>query len=289
MTDRVILSLFPGVDLLGRAFETEGFCVVRGPDLLWGADIRGFRGVAGRFDGVIGGSPCQDFSRLRRCEPSGLGLELVGEFCRVVAECSPDWFLLENVPGVPDVSIPGYTVQRIDVRGTEVGLRQRRLRHFQFGSVTGCGLVVPRRDTPAAVERACVASEGRSSRRRGWAEFCGLMGLSGPLGLPGLSVVARYRAVGNGVPIPMGRLLASSIRGWIDGASGRACACGCGRPVSGMARSAGAACRKRLERRRVCRSGAAVTELGHTAIDESHVTGPDWRSAAGSHLATGRV
>ncbi len=33
---QLVLSVFPGIDLLGRGFEAEGFCVVRGPDLLWG-------------------------------------------------------------------------------------------------------------------------------------------------------------------------------------------------------------------------------------------------------------
>ena len=36
---RLILSLFPGVGLLDSAFEAEGLCVVRGPDLLWGGDV----------------------------------------------------------------------------------------------------------------------------------------------------------------------------------------------------------------------------------------------------------
>ena len=36
-----MLSLFPGIGLLDMAFEEEGFCVVRGPDLLWGGDISG--------------------------------------------------------------------------------------------------------------------------------------------------------------------------------------------------------------------------------------------------------
>lgn len=35
-TPRLILSLFPGIGLLDRAFEECGFCVVRGPDILWG-------------------------------------------------------------------------------------------------------------------------------------------------------------------------------------------------------------------------------------------------------------
>ena len=40
----LVLSIFPGIDLLGRAFENEGFCVVRGPDLLWGGDIKNYVG-----------------------------------------------------------------------------------------------------------------------------------------------------------------------------------------------------------------------------------------------------
>jgi DNA (cytosine-5)-methyltransferase 1 len=44
------LSLFPGIGLLDKAFELEGFCVVRGPDVLWGGDVRGFHPPAGRFD-----------------------------------------------------------------------------------------------------------------------------------------------------------------------------------------------------------------------------------------------
>ena len=61
----LILSLFPGIDLLGRGFEAEGFSVLRGPDLIWGQTITGFHAPAGRFDGVIAGSPCQDFCRLQ--------------------------------------------------------------------------------------------------------------------------------------------------------------------------------------------------------------------------------
>jgi hypothetical protein len=37
MPPPLVLSLFPGIGLLDMAFEEEGFCVVRGPDLLWGS------------------------------------------------------------------------------------------------------------------------------------------------------------------------------------------------------------------------------------------------------------
>ncbi len=61
---QLVLSLFPGIGLLDMAFEEEGFCIVRGPDVLWGGDIRRFHPPAGQVDGVIGGPPCQRWSRL---------------------------------------------------------------------------------------------------------------------------------------------------------------------------------------------------------------------------------
>jgi hypothetical protein len=48
----LVLSLFPGIGLLDMAFEEEGFCVVRGPDLLWGGDIKNFHPPRGKFNGV---------------------------------------------------------------------------------------------------------------------------------------------------------------------------------------------------------------------------------------------
>lgn len=53
----LVLSLFPGVGLLDMAFEAEGFTVVRGPDLLWGGDIRRFHAPAGRFEGFPADRP----------------------------------------------------------------------------------------------------------------------------------------------------------------------------------------------------------------------------------------
>jgi len=32
--NRLVLSIFPGIDILGKGFEEEGYCVVRGPDRL---------------------------------------------------------------------------------------------------------------------------------------------------------------------------------------------------------------------------------------------------------------
>ncbi len=54
------------VGLLDRGFEEVGFCVVRGPALIWCGDARRFYAPAGRFDGEAGGHPGQDFSKAER-------------------------------------------------------------------------------------------------------------------------------------------------------------------------------------------------------------------------------
>jgi site-specific DNA-cytosine methylase len=91
----LILELFPGAGLFGRAFEEFGATVVRAPDILWGGDIHEFHGVKGKFDGVIGGPPCQFASRA--AISGSKALNLIPEFVRVVKECEPKWSVMENV------------------------------------------------------------------------------------------------------------------------------------------------------------------------------------------------
>lgn len=133
----LVLSLFPGIGLLDRAFEEEGFTVVRGPDLLWGGDIRRFHPPAGRFDGVIGGPPCPDFSPLRYLiaahgYTSRHG-NLIPEFERCVAEAQPTWFLMEEGPLAPDAVIEGYAQHGFYLSPTWLGEEQSRRRKFCFG------------------------------------------------------------------------------------------------------------------------------------------------------------
>lgn len=247
---QLILSLFPGIDLLGRGFEAEGFSVVRGPDLLIGGDVRQFHVPSGRFDGVIGGPPCPDFSRARHGSPSGYGLEMIEEYIRLVKEAQPTWWLMENVPGVPDVKISGYSHQRIDLNARELGSTQNRLRHFQFGHRDYRVISIPRQPKSVVWEPCCLASESKLTRKRAWNDFCALQGLQDGIDLEHLTLAARYRVVGNGVPVFMAQALARAILKAVPAHEITLCGCGCGREVTGRAIFALPACRKRMQRRR---------------------------------------
>lgn len=140
----LVLSLFPGIGLLDRAFEEESFCVVRGPDLIWGGNIRGFHPPAGKFDGVIGGPPCQEFSPLRhllaaqgRTPRHG---NLIPEYERCTGEAKPKWFLMENVPDAPTPVVEGYSVHSFIMNNRWIGAVQHRERRFSFGTREGLTL-----------------------------------------------------------------------------------------------------------------------------------------------------
>lgn len=246
----LILSLFPGIDLLGRGFKAEGFCVVRGPDLITGGNVNNFHPPEERFEGIIGGPPCQDFSKARRSAPTGEGLAMLGQFARVVTEAHPTWFLLENVPTVPTIEVPGYAIQRFDLNASECGLRQNRHRHFQYGDLRGWVIIVERGRRVTDAQPCATASEGKRANRRTWADFCQLQGLPADFDLPGMTRTAKYRAVGNGVPIPMATRLAEAVKEARAPVGFRLCRCGCGRPVTGKHYTATDACRKRLQRKR---------------------------------------
>ncbi len=245
------LSLFPGLDLLGLAFEAEGFCVVRGPDPITAGDVRNFRPARGMANGIIAGSPCQDFSRARRSSPTGYGVAMLAEFSRIVREVQPAWWLLENVPAVPDVSFAGYSWQRIDVDAAWYG-PQRRRRVIQFGSSSGAVIEVAKGKPAANAQPTVTAGDTRPLQT-----VAELQGLPPSFRPPGWTERGLRRAIGNGVPIYLGRELARAVRRAYGDANGEACngvtvrrcGCACGRPVFGRAVFYDATCRKRSHRR----------------------------------------
>ncbi|MFT5323742.1 MAG: DNA (cytosine-5)-methyltransferase 1 [Planctomycetaceae bacterium] len=278
--NRTVLSLFPGIGMLDAQFEAEAFCVVRGPDPLWGGDVRKFHPPAGLFDGlfdgviggVIGGPPCQDFSAARRSPPTGYGVEMLSEFCRVVLAAQPKWFVCENVPSVPDLEIDGYTIQRIDVeQAWWSGVRRQQL--IQFGRHSSIidashSLDIPRGTIANGAEPCALACDERP-----FTELCRLQGLPDDFELPAFHDKARRQAVGNGVPALMGRKIAQAVRLAVYGEScsddpmptfrsGRRSCDVCERPVSGKQLTCSARCRKRRSLRAASR--VTVTVAGES-------------------------
>src|SRR5688572_266085 len=232
---QLVLSCFPGIGLLDRAFEEEGFCVVRGPDCLWGGDIRSFHPPQGRFDGVIGGPPCQAFSPLAAMvKANGLDVaeNLIPEFERCIREAQPRWFVMENVKGAPLPVVPGYVVsdRLLNNRWVEEAPAQNRVRRFSFGVWNARVDLHPRMAAlesqkwePAVLAsggyRVCPGAKGKTVRKLGYksrtaaaAAAAVLQGLPPDFDLPGFTVRAKCKAIGNGVPLPMGRAVARAVR-----------------------------------------------------------------------------
>lgn len=240
----LVLSLFPGIGLLDMAFEEEGFCVVRGPDLLWGGDIHRFHPPSGKFDGVIGGPPCQRWSRLANIVravhgEASLAPDLIPEFARCVLEARPAWWLMENVPAAPSPVTPGY-VQTVRVLNNRwVGGVQNRERRFVFGTHDGRMLhphieaLEPIDWEPAVTSTAggrrvpVAVAVGGSGKRKGnqrkgpggglrnWtlAQMAKLQGLPEDfLADAPFTSRAKEEALGNGVPLPMGRAIAKAVK-----------------------------------------------------------------------------
>lgn len=245
----LVLSLFPGIGLLDRAFEEQGFCMVRGPDLLWGGDVRNFHPPTGRFDGVIGGPPCQAFSRLVhivKAKGQTPKPNLIPEFERIVMEAKPQWYLMENVPDAPLPCTPGYFRKNVMLEDSWCGGETSRLRRFTFGQRDVAGrmgnfqpetLALHRTDPERTVvatsskEGALAKSQGElktgiSRRlrttaaalpgqmpRRSFEHCCKLQGLPEDfLKDAPFTMAGKYQAIGNGVPLAMGRAVAKAVQ-----------------------------------------------------------------------------
>jgi DNA (cytosine-5)-methyltransferase 1 len=208
----LVLSLFPGIGLLDKAFEAEGFCVVRGPDLLWGGDVKQFHPPAGKFDGVIGGPPCKGDSTLAHLNGTP-GATLRDEFERVVTEARAEWFVMEAVKAHQDFG--DYIVC---LNNRWLGQSQRRVRFFHSNLDLRPYIHVEALQ-PFAFKHAVLAGHGGAvgSIQRGMTKYpfreaCALQGLPSDFDLPGFTQQAKYEAVGNGVPLPMGRAIAHAVK-----------------------------------------------------------------------------
>ena len=96
--------------------------------------------------GIVGGPPCQGFSEIGLKTANDPRNDLLGHFCRLVAETDPAFFLAENVPGVLHprnaeivsaafARIPERYVRLspITVKASEYGAPTTRTRVFFYG------------------------------------------------------------------------------------------------------------------------------------------------------------
>jgi DNA (cytosine-5)-methyltransferase 1 len=226
----LVLSLVPGIGLLDMAFELEGFTVVRGPDLLWGGDVKSFHPPAGRFDGVIGGPPCQAHSITQYVAKQRPAENLIPEFERCVLEAAPQWFVMENVRPAPLPVVEGYTVfaRLLNNRWLQDGdgaPEQNRLRRFSFGSLAGIDpwayLEVALFENPVkeyAVVGGHDSMNDHRQKQSGYqstdpAKMARLQGLPEDFFAESpFTVHMQRRMLGNGVPLPMGRAVAKAVR-----------------------------------------------------------------------------
>lgn len=246
----LVLSLFPGIGLLDMAFEEAGFCVVRGPDVLWGGNIKTFHPPVGRFDGIIGGPPCKAFSQLVhivRANGYTVAENLIPEYERVVCEAAPAWFLMENVRAAPDPVIEGYAVHSFLLNNRWVGGEQNRVRRFSFGVRGGVPIDLRHyleiealeaaewapavcagggyRPTPVAIN-ASGKVKSTAARNLGYTTATGLQRAIELQGLPSdffkhspLTINGKHEMIGNGVPLPMGCAIAKAVKEALEGLS----------------------------------------------------------------------
>ena len=164
MTDQVC-ELFCGAGGMGLGFSqhfaiTEAVDISRDAARTYGAnhpetdvrrrDVRSLSGVRGDFDGitgVIGGPPCQAWSRRNiRQTPDDPRARLLDEYMRVVEEVRPRWFVVENVVTVPKAAKQsvtqraealGYRVRSACLNAADYGAAQTRPRWIAIGCREG--------------------------------------------------------------------------------------------------------------------------------------------------------
>lgn len=218
--------------------------MVRGPDLLWGGNVKLFHPPAGRFEGVIGGPPCKAFSQLVhlvRANGYQVAENLIPEFERCVFEAQPEWFLMENVTKAPEPVVSGYTVNRFVINNRWVGGEQNRERAVSFG-VRGAERVDLSNLVDSWVTLECfewspaVCAAGgvkpgitgdRKTRAKylGWKTAAALKESIRLQGLPDdflseapFTLEGKHQVIGNGVPLPLGRAIAKAVRTYTEGA-----------------------------------------------------------------------
>jgi DNA (cytosine-5)-methyltransferase 1 len=221
----LVLSLFPGIGLLDRAFELEGFTVVRGPDLLWGGDVRRFTLPPGRFDGIIGGPPCQVFSVASEIAGTDK-VDMIPEFVRVVNEAQPRFVVMENVRrAVGHPAVPRDWFHCV-LRDWDTGGETKRTRAFFTWPMMVMEPGGRASGDPSFSVMASTAKRGRTGNPyltdKGFLpgdlplmEYARLQGaeeIGEQLEKHKAGRAFAVHCLGNGVPVSMGRFVARAVR-----------------------------------------------------------------------------
>jgi DNA (cytosine-5)-methyltransferase 1 len=225
MNNGLILSLFPGIGLLDRAFEAEGFTVVRGPDHLWGGEVRSFQVPPGKFDGIIGGPPCQVMSTASAIVGTS-EIDLIPEFVRIVRAARPGFVVMEGVRGsIGNPAIPPEWFHCV-LKDSDCGGHTMRTRAFHTWPMI---IMEPGGRAPGEFSHSVMASTYKRGSSSGkYVKEKGFLG--GDLtveeyarlqGAPEVgAALQKYKAgrafsvhvLGNGVPLAMGRYVARGVR-----------------------------------------------------------------------------
>ncbi|KKK64866.1 hypothetical protein LCGC14_2979870, partial [marine sediment metagenome] len=184
---------------------------------------------------VIGGPPCQFASRFVSiiiAKGNTVAENLIPEFVRCVQEAKPTWWLMENVPKAPEPFADGYQSRSLiyNNRWAPEGPEQNRVRRFTLGTPDGKEIIpeVGIFDNPVKEPAVCASGgtmPGAPTHRktrleyRGW-NTAAALGISLRLqGLPPdfcdkmpFTITGKHLVVGNGVPLPMGRVIAKAVR-----------------------------------------------------------------------------
>lgn len=167
-----IIDLFCGCGGLSLGFEMAGFEVKAAIDMwpdavkTYNHNMKGSKAVCedihnwtneflqslkkdGDIVGVIGGPPCQGYSTVGTRDINDPRNHLYLEYCRVVEQLNPDFFVIENVKGLTTLnkgafkddiinrfSALGYHVKYQILNAADYGVPQNRQRVFFVGTKT---------------------------------------------------------------------------------------------------------------------------------------------------------
>lgn len=105
---------------------------------LSGAELLKFANLReGELSGLIGGSPCQGFSRIGRRDQADQRNRLFVHFFRLVSELRPSFYLAENVQGILDTQNDGVVSRALSLIPKDyVVLAPFELNAADFGAAT---------------------------------------------------------------------------------------------------------------------------------------------------------